>query len=192
MPLLMCLQVLDGGCVPASRRTRSVSIGPSVEGGAVVTSAEPLHSRLNLPLSPLAVPEGRARVAKELEGWGVAEGVIDDARLIVSELLTNAVRHADEPHLGPDGVPMELQCAVFLWLTGRGLVVAVWDDSKHEPTPRRAGAAAENGRGLLLVEALSEQWGFHLLKPGPGKLVYARLSLPMQTGLEPHALAVGA
>ncbi len=62
-----------------------------------------------------------------------------------------------------------------MWLVSdlRQVVVFVWDASLRPPAPADPGADAENGRGLLLVEALSERWG-HFGYDG-GKVVWARL-----------------
>lgn len=148
-------------------------------------SDEPLDGIFVLASTPQAVPEARTRTVAALTKWGVCDAVITDAELIVSELVTNAVRHAND-HPDP-------HCGVLLILTYAGLTVAVWDEDRSEPAPRQATTVEESGRGLLLVEALSDRWGYHLMSSG-GKLVFARLALPSGgADLEPFGLAsVGA
>ncbi len=74
------------------------------------------------------------------------------AELVVSELVTNAVE-ASRATARP---------AVRLWLVSDRAQVAivVWDSSPQPPVCAEISGDAENGRGLLLVEAMSEQWGY--------------------------------
>jgi anti-sigma regulatory factor (Ser/Thr protein kinase) len=144
----------------------------------VAPQAQPLHSRFDLASSPSAVRWGRKHTAEVLAKWGVAEAVADDALLIVSELLSNAVQHADRPFNAADGRPDVVACSLLLWLTQQGLTVSVYDADRRPPIPRSASTDAERGRGLHLVDALSEAWGYTHPSPASGKLVWARLRLP--------------
>lgn len=138
---------------------------------------EPVHSRLDLAPAPHAVRRGRAHVLGVLGRWGVPLAITDDAELIASELLSNAVQHAEMPQAAADGRPEVARCSILLWLTSRGLTVAVYDDDRRPPVPRHATPDSEGGRGLLLVQSLSEYWGYTRTSPEPGKLVWARLRL---------------
>jgi anti-sigma regulatory factor (Ser/Thr protein kinase) len=84
-----------------------------------------------------------------LEDWQVPTPVVDDALLVISELVTNAVRHAGTAST------LELE----LGQTGRQLRVALTDGSTAKPRARRAGTAAEDGRGMAILAALSDRWG---------------------------------
>jgi anti-sigma regulatory factor (Ser/Thr protein kinase) len=87
--------------------------------------------------------------------------------LVVSELVTNGVRASRA--MGRD--------AVRMWLVSdlRQVMVFVWDASPQPPAQAAdPGADAENRRGLLLVEALSQRWG-HFSYDGDGKVVWALL-----------------
>ena len=88
--------------------------------------------------------------------------LVDDARLVASELATNAVRHAGT--------------AFTLSVDGRegSITLRVRDGSTHFPSLGSSGIMSTNGRGLILVSALSIAWGVSLEAEG-GKSVWARL-----------------
>lgn len=142
----------------------------------MVNGELPLHSRLDLASLPSAVGRGRTHLRRSLAGWGVPRGVTEDAELIASELLANAVQHAATLL---DGSPRASRCTLLLWLTGMGLTVAVYDEDRRPPVPRVASSSSERGRGLLLVESLSEIWGHNYPSADSGKIVWARLFLPL-------------
>jgi anti-sigma regulatory factor (Ser/Thr protein kinase) len=147
-------------------------------GVTVASNRQPLHSRCDLASSPSAVRWGRKHAAEILARWDVAEAVAEDALLIVSELLTNAVQHAVKPLEPAGGRPDAVVCSLLLWLTEKGLTVSVYDADRRPPVVRNASADAECGRGLRLVDALSEAWGYTHPSPASGKLIWARLPLP--------------
>jgi anti-sigma regulatory factor (Ser/Thr protein kinase) len=131
-----------------------------------------------LPARYEAVREARAFTRGTLEQWQVDER-FDDVCLVVSELVTNALRHA----LSPDSprVP-EQSPAVRLHLmqwTER-LVCAVRDPSEDSPVTRDPDDfAAESGRGLFLVDSFSDGWGWHPMTGTlSGKVVWALFRLP--------------
>lgn len=109
--------------------------------------AAPLASAtMELSTRPESVQEGRAFLAKTLTAWGCQEKT-DDARLLLSELLTNAVQHARGP------------VTLHVCRTAAELTIEVSDGSCHLPEPRRAEEDAESGRGLNLVRFLADSWG---------------------------------
>lgn len=99
-----------------------------------------------LDATPAAVSAGRAFLTDTLTAWDLAD-VADDACLLSSEILTNAVCHAAGP------------IRLRIHRTESDLTVEVTDRSPHLPQPRRVGTADESGRGLALVEALAAAWG---------------------------------
>jgi anti-sigma regulatory factor (Ser/Thr protein kinase) len=132
-----------------------------------------------LPLGPLP---GSAKVARDfaisvLRTWGLPE-LLPDVSLIVSELVTNAVRHglrgmAAEQVASPSpdaAAPIRLA----MLRQGCRLRCEVTDPSEVMPVPLEADEDAEIGRGLHLVAALSWDWGATLLAGG-GKCVWAIL-----------------
>ncbi len=109
--------------------------------------AAPLASATTtLPTRAESVPEGRAFLSKSLAAWGCHDKA-HDARLLVSELLTNAVRHAQGP------------VTLHACRTAAELTVEVGDGSPLLPEPRRADEDEESGRGLNLVRVIADSWG---------------------------------
>jgi PAS domain S-box-containing protein len=106
----------------------------------------------DLPAEPAVVADVRARAARQLAAWGLEE-ITFTTELIVSELLTNAIRHAQPP----------IQVRMILDGT---LSCEVSDGSSTAPHLRRADRYDEGGRGLLLVARLAEHWGTRHTRTG--------------------------
>jgi two-component sensor histidine kinase len=111
-----------------------------------------------------------------LREWG-QESMVETAELIVSELVTNAVRATTGPEGRPryddaSGLPV-----VHLRLSSdRVHVIAeVWDTGTGTPTPEHSEPDQESGRGLMLVQALCERWGWEIVPGRAGKVVWAEL-----------------
>jgi anti-sigma regulatory factor (Ser/Thr protein kinase) len=107
-----------------------------------------------------------------LHEWGLRH-LADDAALIVSELVTNAV---DASEILPDRPPVTLR----LLATELSLVIEVWDHSPLDLEPREAVADDECGRGLTVVAALADRWGCERTARRR-KVVWAMLSLAPRT-----------
>lgn len=124
-------------------------------------------SRLEIELAttPMPVRVARAHTARLCRHWGVTD-LIPAAELIVSELVTNAVRHGAR---GQDRVTLTVS------LTGRSLAIEVADPDPAGPTLRHPGPWEEGGRGTLLVAAHSDRWGWR--RQDGGKAVWAELAL---------------
>ncbi|MEV7890732.1 SpoIIE family protein phosphatase [Streptomyces sp. NPDC002817] len=116
-------------------------------------------------LSPDPVEVGRARsvVREQLHDWGLAR-LADAAELMVSELVTNAVRHSHSR-------PLQLRL-----VRGDTLLCEVDDDDHDLPTLLSAGPEDEFGRGLRIVSTLAREWGTSRTKAG--KTVWFELTLP--------------
>jgi anti-sigma regulatory factor (Ser/Thr protein kinase) len=118
------------------------------------------------PAEPGAVRAARTAVRGRLRGWGL-DSVGDVTALLVSELVTNALRHAT----GPIGVRL-------IRPTGLNgvLLVEVSDPLPDPPRERIARPEDESGRGLQLVASTSRRWG---TRPGEaGKTVWFELAVP--------------
>ena len=121
--------------------------------------------RVRLATGPAAAAEARRRVRDAIRSWQVPVD-LDAALLLTSELVTNAVRH--EAGHGAQAVVLAIACS-----RGR-LRVDVHDTSRSLPAVAEVPADAETGRGLLLVETLSDEWGFY--RTPAGKAVYFTLA----------------
>ncbi|MGI5460961.1 SpoIIE family protein phosphatase [Streptomyces sp. CA-249302] len=120
-----------------------------------------------LPADPSMVAGARKLVTAQLDAWNLSE-VSFATELVVSELVTNAIRHA--------APPIELRL-----LRGRRLICEVSDASSTAPHLRRARTYDEGGRGLLLVAQLSLGWGTR--HTATGKTIWAELAVePAESG----------
>jgi serine phosphatase RsbU (regulator of sigma subunit) len=120
------------------------------------------HVTWTLRAELTASRRARFLIGRPLRRWGLAE-LIPLAELLVSELVTNAVRYAQ----GPIGLRVVLE---------DGLVCEVFDESAALPRLRYPGTDEERGRGLQVVSQLSQRWGAR--RTPSGKVVWFELSLP--------------
>ncbi|MEU1181482.1 ATP-binding protein [Streptomyces sp. NPDC005820] len=119
--------------------------------------------------------EARDFTHRTLDGWSV-DHCTDDALTVVTELASNAVLHG-LPHLSTDHFDVRLR----LTLRRSHLMCAVTDPSDSPPLyPHPGDELLEHGRGLHIVEALSEHWGWTRRSP-VGKTVWAML--PTRTSM---------
>lgn len=128
---------------------------------------------------PTAPSLARGFVSAVLEGWGMSV-LTDTTELIASELTTNVVRAAT----GPDDKPAydEEGGLPLLWLRlltdRRQLMIEVWDNlpaALGAPVVQHAEPDDESGRGLEMVDILSEDWGWEKVDGWDGKRVWALL-----------------
>ena len=137
-----------------------VVLHPSLDAALAALTERRAAPRHVVPIehSPHGPAQARRAVQAQVEGLGLDdEG--DDLLLVVSEMVTNAVRHAEPP--------VELQIAA----TADRVVVAVADGSPAPPVARHAGEDAEGGRGMGLVDLLCSEHGVRA--DPPGKKVWA-------------------
>ncbi|MEV5411534.1 ATP-binding protein [Thermopolyspora sp. NPDC052614] len=141
-----------------------------------------LHDRyrscIALPAIPTSVATARIHTRDLLTRWHLPTA-IDDAVLVVAELLTNAIKatasippQATYPDLYDH---LEVVCLSLYHLPGE-LLIEVWDPNREPPLPRTATPDEETGRGLLLVNSLTLAWGTHW-PPLGGKTIWATLTL---------------
>jgi hypothetical protein len=116
-----------------------------------------------------------------LRRWGAAERG-DDVAVVVSELLTNALRHASGP--AQPAFPLRFG----LLQPGCCVICAVADPSPEPPVPREPGFCGETGRGLQVVRALSDSWGY-TPPDDMGKVVWALFCFQRVRNASPRPLA---
>jgi len=153
-------------CVP--KAFASVPVLPSQRQGTNMADNWPLRSYLELGALHGAVPCARLHTRQLLWEWRLSE-MIDNVELLVSELVTNAL-HASEA--------MRQALPIRLWLLSNNvrLVVSVWDGNPRPPVRMNVDDDAESGRGLVLVDALSDRWDWFAHKSLGGKVVWCELS----------------
>ncbi len=117
---------------------------------------------LDLPLDPQGSALARTLVREVLAEWAM-EGLLDEAEVVVSELVTNAVTHGGSA------------CRLELSHTSGALRIEVSDEGAGSPEPQPLDRDSEHGRGLLLVSAMSTSWGVEAAPDG--KKVWAVLAL---------------
>jgi hypothetical protein len=135
----------------------------------------PLRSYLELPAVPTSARSARRHARSVLREWRLAAPA-DTVELLVSEIITNAVRAAADIARQPDESGQAAGAAwIRFWLIsdGRNVLIQVWDDDNRYPVCQRAGLDAEAGRGLLLIDSLSLRWGCYMLDAQGGKIVWA-------------------
>jgi anti-sigma regulatory factor (Ser/Thr protein kinase) len=119
-----------------------------------------------------SIRDARGFVRRTLRSQVDAVATVDDAVLIVSELLTNVVLH------GRQGV--EFEAMIKLAVVEKRLRIEVHDASPLVPAQRPASDDAESGRGLMVVGALAHRWGWE--PTADGKFVWCELAMcPEQT-----------
>jgi two-component sensor histidine kinase len=127
-------------------------------------------------IDPSSVSAARRFTTLTLQRWGVADRGPDVA-VVVSELLSNALRHGLPALLaGKPDRPIRLG----LVYSGPSVMCAVADPSDQLPVPRDADILAESGRGLHVIASLSDQWGSCMARGRPGKVVWATFTMAPQ------------
>lgn len=140
----------------AATEASSTGLRSAADGGAVRTARREVRflrrSSLALGALPSAVPCARLHARQVLWEWGLSEV----AELLVSELVTNAVQAAQ-------ATVNDLPVNVRLSANRDRLLIEVWDSNVQPPVPCMLENGlpeidAESGRGLFLMETLSERW----------------------------------
>jgi anti-sigma regulatory factor (Ser/Thr protein kinase) len=168
---------------PSSRRVGAVqgsqlaATGPEPSSGVgpafhLDEPAPPLRSYLELGALPTAVPCARLHARHVLWEWGLNR-LASDSELLVSELVTNAVKATAERD----------QAAVRLRLSGDDarVLIEVWDADPGPPAPQNLcedgtpDPQEEGGRGLFLVAALSARWDWYPTCEPAGKIVWCEI-----------------
>lgn len=140
----MLTRVMAGRAEPPGADWPTATVAPTPPSWLLADVV--YESAWTFPPLEEAVADARRKVVGACEEYGLAH-LSDDAALLTSEVVTNAVRHASRPidlHVGNHR---------------GGVVVAVSDDSEVIPKIGELEQYAERGRGMRLVDALAVQWG---------------------------------
>jgi anti-sigma regulatory factor (Ser/Thr protein kinase) len=172
-PLSRRVDAVPGSLQAAHDLEPSSGVGPAIGLDASTPFPRLLRSYLELGALPTAVPCARLHARHLLWEWGMT-GLAATAELLVSELVTNAVKataeHGD-------------QAAVRLRLSGdvTRVLIEVWDADSRPPAPKAHGEDGapdpmeEGGLGLFLVAALSARWDWYLTQEPAGKVVWCEI-----------------
>ncbi|MFB6815325.1 SpoIIE family protein phosphatase [Streptomyces sp. NPDC056347] len=176
---------LDAGMAELRRRLSrpGVTTAPLRELGREIVAARPPHQLADdvtlllarthavpsedtavwpVDADPVAVARVRQDAARQLRDWGLEE-LVFTTELVLSELVTNAIRHA--------GGPVEVRL-----IRAKQLTCEVSDPSATQPRMRRALLTDEGGRGLYLVAQLTTRWGSRYTRHG--KTIWAEQPIP--------------
>jgi anti-sigma regulatory factor (Ser/Thr protein kinase) len=176
---------------PAAGEQTAPGHSPEGSPGTVFGQAEresssiaswPLQSHLELGALPSAVPCARLHARRLMWEWGMTD-LGETVELIVSELATNAVRASRDAgdRAGWDEGAGLGYIRLRLHSDKLQVLVDVWDRNPQRPHAAAADSNAESGRGLFLVEAISDRWGYYFPAdqptaddvPAQGKVVWA-------------------
>lgn len=142
-----------------------------------VTMWAPHQNYTEIPVHASAAALARRHVACVLTHWH-RDALINDAQLVISEMATNGIQASgpSEDEIEAYGMLAGAYRRVRIGLHQAlgGVVLEVWDCSRHPPRLCRPDAGAVGGRGLLIVDALATSWGYRWPKTG-GKIVWALL-----------------
>ncbi|WP_408645911.1 ATP-binding protein [Streptomyces odonnellii] len=124
----------------------------------VVAQEVPTSSSMAVPHGPAGVGEARHRMREQLSRSGVSDAVVDDAVLILSELVSNACRHGRP--LGREQIgDGDIRAAWRVDKAGRLIVEVTDGGGPTRPIPATPSVTARGGRGLNIISALAQEWG---------------------------------
>lgn len=133
---------------------------------------------LTLTAVPTAIDRARKLVRFALSGWGLA-ALVEDAELVTSELMTNAVRAigvtSAEAASGGFGTVATVQVRVLMYEAS--ILIEVWDRDPRATGEQETAGVAEGGFSLMVVAALCKRWDF-FGAADDGKVAWAELAVP--------------
>lgn len=118
-----------------------------------------------VPATPGSVARSRHWMLEQVSGTSATQDAVNAIELVTSEVVTNAVRHAD----GTGSVEISVR------LRTRDLTVEVSDGDPRPPQPQRDRAGLPGGHGLHIVQAVTSAWGWRPRRSG-GKVVWFTIS----------------
>jgi anti-sigma regulatory factor (Ser/Thr protein kinase) len=162
----------SGGALPASATELRSGVGTASQDWPLMSGLPPLAA---IPTAPACA---RGHVRAVVREWGLSE-LADTAELLASELVTNAVQASEHLRIRAD---LPFVPVVRLWLISdrMSVVVRVWDASPEMPVRRDAGPDEISGRGLMIIDMLSADWGWY--RKAAGKVVWALIAADITSG----------
>lgn len=142
--------------------TKGTSIETLVDVLAQVGAEARTEAMLRLPPEQASAAAARRFVREVCTNWG-CEHTLDEALVVVSELVTNAVVHAQS------------SCDLRISRRDGAVRIDVRDEGAGSPDPHVAAEEDEHGRGLFLISAMSRAWGVEPADDGVGKSIWAEL-----------------
>jgi anti-sigma regulatory factor (Ser/Thr protein kinase) len=135
-------------------------------------------SYLELATMPSAPFWARRHTEAVMRAWRLKPDDIETAQLLVSELVTNSVKHTGEAagRIACDELAEAKAISLTLRYQDYRLIIEVYDSDPTPPMLTEAGPDAEGGHGLVLVQALSKEWNYYI-PPSGGKAVYCVISV---------------
>lgn len=149
---------------PAAPPPRAPVVGDEYAGLRQQRPAPPREARVRLPVDPRSAGEARRFIRGLLQSWRMPELLDGDVELLVSEVASNAVRHARSAF------------TVVVRYDGETVRVEVGDGSRARPVPRAPTLDQTGGRGLFLVETLALRWG--VVPTAEGKRIWFDVPAP--------------
>jgi anti-sigma regulatory factor (Ser/Thr protein kinase) len=128
----------------------------------------PQQTHLELAAYPSAVPCARGHVRAVATEWGLAD-LADTAELLASEMVTNAVQASGWLRITDTPV-----VRITVITDRQSLVIRVWDGSEDMPVRQQARSGDDSGRGLMIIDALSADWGAY--READRKIVWAKIA----------------
>lgn len=137
-------------------------------GGEVVYREE-------LPALPSSAPWARRHAREVLHSWRALPTAIETSELLLTEIVTNAIRYGGSQQAAPPGAGGEDRITVTLRYMAGELLIEVSDSNQIPPVLAEPDNRAEGWRGLNIVNDLSLAWGYYHLPPS-SKTVYCVVS----------------
>lgn len=145
------------------------SVAPALEHRAPTSASGDASRTVRVPWSPSSVSVVRRTIVQDLRERGIATVTVDESEIVVSELVSNAIRHAR---------PLSDGSLRVHWKVKAGVVEVEVTDGGSDTTPRPAPRTvwAASGRGLRIVRSLAHEWG--VADDRYGSTVWASLGGP--------------